>query len=249
MGFLSGLFGSASRPKVVTPKASAGEIALGNLAKEQWEYFKANYLPQINGYVQATLDATDNRNTKDLEQSILAGGMAQQFGGLGRTAKAGLLQAGAAPGSGRFAMGSTDMSRQQGMALGRGLAAYDSAAEDERMGGRLGIAQLGRGVAATATQGLGSVGRLQNAQNVMQDTAERAERQQLAGMLASLGGGMAGAYGAYRNNQRQQQNWQGYNDRLTSGGVWGYDKNGVWGNSAGVGFEPYSLTWPPVERG
>ena len=234
-------FFSKPKAKVITPGPSQAEIQLGKLASEQWDYYKQNFLPYAQKFVDATLAATDNKNTEAIERGMVSGQIGRGFD----SAPGRMLAGGLNPNSGAFAVGLGNNGRARASAVARGLSGYDEAAHREKIGGLSNIVKAGRGQAGSAMNVMGAAGRLQTAQQISDQNAESLERRQNAQLLAQLAGGIGGAIGAYQNGQQRQSWWQGLNDRYTDEGVWGYDKNGVWGNSNGVGFEPYSLTWPP----
>jgi hypothetical protein len=234
----------ATKPKVITPKASAAEKEMAALAQEQWDYYKQHYMPLTQDYIDTTLAASDSKNTGALERSMLTGQVGHAVDRSADTVRANLFATGATPAGGRMAMAEGDLGRARALGLAQALSAHDNEAERQRLAGLATVAQTGRGVATNAVGGLGSAARLQNAANIAAQNATLNDRRQTAGLIASTAGALMGGYGAYMNNQRQQNQWQAYNDRLLQGGAWGYDERGVYGNSNGVGFTPYALTPP-----
>ncbi|AXQ30438.1 hypothetical protein D0B54_17920 [Solimonas sp. K1W22B-7] len=193
-----------SKPK--EPGETAEQREMAAIAAESYDDWQQRWLPLQQEFFADTMDVAPRRR-----QALGSAGAdyAQAFGQAQQGVENRLYASGAAPGSGRYAMGLAGFANDRAQARGQGLAGVDAMIDDQYAQGLQTLIDIGRGERAQALQGLSE------AANASQDRAI-ADAQRALGsrsaMLEAAGSvaGMAAAYGL-----------RGSGEASTGSGRWG----------------------------
>jgi hypothetical protein len=223
--------------EVKTVGPSKAETEQANIAAEQWDFYKSNFLPYEQQYVDSTLRTLDPDNTRSLRRADVAGKVAQDADVVGRGLTEKLNTSGATPGSGRFAMGTGAVERGRALTTAGGLSALDEAMDERETRGLINLSGRGLSVANSAISTLNTVGQSETSSMLEEQRAEVMNEENARRINAGLIGAGFGAYGAYQDGEEMDQRWQGYNDRIMGdlSGSWVRRADGTMVNTKGVG--------------
>jgi len=178
-----------SKPKA--PGETAEQKEMAAIAAESYDDWRERWLPLQQSFFEDTMDVAPRRRQA---LDTAATDYAQAFGRAQQGLESRLFGSGAAPGSGRYAMGLAGFADDRAQALGQGMADVDALIDDQYAQGLQALIDIGRGERTQALQGLSEAAdlaqrrSLADAQNAFQG---RAAMQDAIGSAA----GMAAAYG------------------------------------------------------
>lgn len=159
-------------------------------AEGMWQDYQEKYVPlenqmmeRIEGY------GSEQYQQEQIDKSVTAA----------RINTPGTVTAGAGvdPSTGAFMNATGQTQQQSGMAGSMGAMAGQQTAQDQYIGGMMGLAQTGRGQQATAMQGTSNLASMTAGQQAAEMAAKQAADAANWGLVGSVAGGMAaGMYGS-----------------------------------------------------
>lgn len=178
-----------SKPKA--PGETAEQREMADIAAESYDDWRERWLPLQQTFFEDTLDVAPRR-PQALDST--ATDYAQAFGQAQQGLEGRLHGSGAAPGSGRYAMGLAGFANDRAQAFGQGMADVDALIDDQYAQGLQALIDIGRGERAQALQGMSETADLAQGR-ALQDARNAFEnRAALQGAIGSAAG-MAAAYG------------------------------------------------------
>jgi hypothetical protein len=144
----------AKKPK--TPKATAQEKSLAKNAANNWNDYVERYIPVEDEFAKRT-QATDDKVAQ--QRGIVNADANMAYSKAADAAQKGMAAQGAAPGSGRAALGQASLADARGSASGLGQAFAQQGVHDREQNARVKMSAFGRGMADQSQISLGDQAR------------------------------------------------------------------------------------------
>ena len=190
------------------------EEELVRVADNMWKDYQESYVPLENTMIDR-IQGYGSQEHKDqqVDKAVTAA----------RINTPGQVTAGAGmdPSNGNFAAASGAAQNQTGLSGAMGAMSGQQTAEDQYIGGMMGLAQMGRGQQATAMQGTSHLASM----TAGQQAAELAAKQTIESAKWGAGGSLAGLGMVYGNDKYKWFKPKPKPDALTNTGSY---STGVW---------------------
>lgn len=178
-----------SKPKM--PGETAEQREMADIAAESYDDWRERWLPLQQSFFEDTLDVAPRRRQA---LDTAATDYAQAFGQAQRGLEGRLQGSGAAPGSGRYAMGLAGFANDRAQSFGQGMADVDALIDDQYAQGLQALIDIGRGERTQALQGLSDAANLAQRRSLADAQNAFENRAAMQGAIGSAAG-MATAYG------------------------------------------------------